>query len=606
MTEDPHPFSVHPDALAQVNWTTPERESSLGRGTSLLEYGGELWARAEQARAGDDEPLARAYDVIGGICRMRLDPENEEMPLGGRPDDPLGPSFWPEQLPKETVDALEDALGAIDDVWLRARIADVVHSARPRRDYKAAEQAARLLGEAAQASWEQERERAAVTFLDRALQLTGPYGPKSSARGAAIAAWRNLLGHAADIEAEPADLRALLALGLKYTTSDEETLPLLSEQTAERAEALGRWHLARQIWSMTSDWWRRMKDKEQAREAQVRAAATYERQAERFLEGGSDISHSQAVTPLSKAVIAYRQAGERERADAAHRLLQKVQRGAAQEIARFGSPIGPSLPVEDLFTAGADAVRGLPLDEALGQLVTLWTPSSQEERLAEAEKEVETYLFAKLFEDRLFNRDGKLTARGRTLWDRAVKNEAHRMRIIGGAFLSRARRQLYEEHALGHVALLTTLMHASWVPPGRARAYTRALLAGYRGDWDVMVALLGPQIEHSVRLLLHLGAGRSTSSLDDDGIQKEYGLSATLSWPEAKEVIGTDIAFALRVLLVEPMGHNLRNRSAHGLIHDGEIDGAACEYLWWLTMRLCLAPPSTVRAARMDSSPGDS
>jgi hypothetical protein len=571
----------------------------------LLEYGGAFWVRAQQARDAEDEPLARAYDVLGGTCRMRLDPDDEELPLGGGPDDPLGPSFWPEQLPEGTVDALEGALDVVEDVWLRARLADVIHSARPQRDHAAAERAARLLGKAATASWAEERERHAITFHDRALQLTGPYGPRSSARGAATTAWQELLDHAAETEAEPADLNALLVIGLKYGVGDEEACSVLSERSAERAESLGRWPLALQIWLTTSDWWRRAKDDERAQAAVVRAAATHERQAEHFLEGNSDVPNSQAVGPLSEAVIAYRQAGERERAEAAHQRLQEVQREAAREVARFGSAMAAAIPVGEMFDAGADAVRGLALSEALRNLVMLLTPSSQEERLAEAERELETYLGAQLFEDRVMNRDGKLVARSRTLWDRAVKNETFRMRIIGAGLLAGARRQLYEEHALGHISLFATLFHSPWVPPGRAGAYTRALLAGYRADWDVMVALLGPQIEHSVRLLLHLGAGKSTSSLDDDGIQKEYGLSATLKWPEAEEVLGMDTVFALRVLLVEPMGHNLRNRSAHGLIHDGEIDGAACEYLWWLTMRLCLTPPPSVRAARTDIDPGD-
>ena len=95
--------------------------------------------------------------------------------------------------------------------------------------------------------------------------------------------------------------------------------------------------------------------------------------------------------------------------------------------------------------------------------------------------ELETYLGAQLFEDQLHTREGKLTARGRTLTDRAVKNEAFRMRIVGAGLLAGARRQLFEEYALGHVVLFTLLMHSPWVPDGRAGAYTRALLAGYRG-----------------------------------------------------------------------------------------------------------------------------
>ena len=470
-----HPLWVNAEALARADLTAPMFVSGLGRGLSLLEYGGAFWERARVVEEADDTALARAYDVLSGICRMRLDPDNAEVPLGSGPDDPLGPSFLPEQLPSETADILEGSAERIDDVWLRARIADVVHAARD-RDHRAAGRAAEALGEAARASWSEERERAAATLVGRALQLTGPYGPKSEARRVAVEQWRALVDRAVEEEAEPADLNALLVLGLAYSVGGQEDLPALSEATAERAEGMGRWHLARQVWATTSDWWRLAKEPERAVDAQRRAAATYEREAEQYLDGTSDVPFSQAAPPLAKAVIAYRQVGDRERAEAAHRRLQEVQ-----QVARFGSATAQPISVEEMFNAGADAVRGLPLGDALAALIGLQRPSSPEERETEAKMELETYLGAQLFEDQLHTREGKLTARGRTLTDRAVKNEAFRMRIVGAGLLAGARRQLFEEYALGHVVLFTLLMHSPWVPDGRAGAYTRALLAGYRG-----------------------------------------------------------------------------------------------------------------------------
>ena len=102
-----HPLWVNAEALARADLTAPMFVSGLGRGLSLLEYGGAFWERARVVEEADDTALARAYDVLSGICRMRLDPDNAEVPLGSGPDDPLGPSFLPEQLPSETADVLE-------------------------------------------------------------------------------------------------------------------------------------------------------------------------------------------------------------------------------------------------------------------------------------------------------------------------------------------------------------------------------------------------------------------------------------------------------------------------------------------------------------------
>lgn len=586
---EPHPFHVEPDALSRVDWSAPDRTSGLGRGVSLLDFGGAFWERAVEARGAGDDALARAYDVLEGVCRMRLDPEDDDLPLGGGPDDPLGPSFLPEQLPGSTVDAVEGVLDGVDDVWLRARLADVVHAGRG-RDHHAAERAARALGEAAWASWAEEREHATAVLLDRAFQVTGPYGPRSTARAAATGAWNRLRDHAAGADIEPADLNALLVLGLKYGVGEADAIAPESERAAERAEAKGYWHLARQGWAATSQWWHRAGNDDRAGGAMGRAAATYEREADGLLGGTSDVRHIQAAEPLRRAITAYRRAGKAEKAAEVHRRLQEVQRAARAEHARWAEATRTTVDLTEIATVGADAVRGLPLGEALVALATLLPIPSKETRLEETAEALKRYVLSSMFEPRLVNHEGKLTARAQTLWARAVQEETQRMRLLGAGALAGARRQLYEEHALGHLQLYATLMHSAWVPPGRSGAYTRALLAGYRGDWDVMVALLCPQIEHSVRALLHERAGKSTSSLGDDGIQKEYGLSA-LTWPEAEAILGADVTFALRVLLVDATGANLRNQWAHGLLPDGALDAGLCEYLWWLTLRLCLFPP---------------
>ena len=471
------------------------------------------------------------------------------------------------------------------------------------RDYNAAERAARALGEAGRASWSEGRERAAATFLDRAFQLTGPYGPTSGARRAAAEGWSALVEIAAnDDETEPADLNALLVVGLKYDAGDAERLASVSEAAAERAEALGRWHLALQIWATTSDWWRRVGDGDRAHTARLRGAQTHEREAEETLARSSDVRHIQATEPLRRAVVAYRKAGEADKAQEVHLRLQEVQRAGMAEHARWDEATRQTVDLTEIADVGTRAVRGLPIDRALVTFATLLPLPSKTDRFAETAENLNRYVFSAMFEPRLVNHDGKLTGRAQTMWARAVQEEAHRMRLFGAGPLGGARRQMWEEHTLTFLPLYATLMHSSWVPPGRERAYTRALLAGYRADWDVMLALLCPQIEHSVRTLLRDRAGLSSSSLSDrDGLQKEYTLSAVLAWPEAERVLGADAVFALQVLLVEPTGPNLRNQMAHGLVGDGQLDAAACEYLFWLALRLALFPPGPESTSGTDS-----
>jgi hypothetical protein len=104
--------------------------------------------------------------------------------------------------------------------------------------------------------------------------------------------------------------------------------------------------------------------------------------------------------------------------------------------------------------------------------------------------------------------------------------------------------------------------------------------------------LLIPQLENSIRHLLQR-AGIVTSFSDQYGIQKEYDLN-TLLYGDFEKVLngilGEDMVFALKSLLVEATGSNLRNDFAHGLINTDGFASPSPIYLWWLVLRLCLVP----------------
>ncbi len=52
-------------------------------------------------------------------------------------------------------------------------------------------------------------------------------------------------------------------------------------------------------------------------------------------------------------------------------------------------------------------------------------------------------------------------------------------------------------------------------------------------------------------------------------------------------MLGEDIVFDLRGLLVERFGSNLRNEGAHGLMDYEEFLAPQAIYLWWLALKLC-------------------
>ena len=94
-------------------------------------------------------------------------------------------------------------------------------------------------------------------------------------------------------------------------------------------------------------------------------------------------------------------------------------------------------------------------------------------------------------------------------------------------------------------------------------------------------------------------AGHLTSGLTDEQIELEHGLGSVLARPETAAVLGGDTGFDFQGLLVEHVGSNIRNRTAHGLIDPAQFDAPTMRYLWWLALRLLLDH----NAAQPESAP---
>jgi hypothetical protein len=104
------------------------------------------------------------------------------------------------------------------------------------------------------------------------------------------------------------------------------------------------------------------------------------------------------------------------------------------------------------------------------------------------------------------------------------------------------------------------------------------------------VSVLVPQVEQAVRRLLKRRDVYTLVVDDATGVETEKGLGALLAMPVTEDVLGPDLRLALQTLLVEQQGDNLRNNTAHGLLHDGQAWSAAAVYAWWLCLRLVVVP----------------
>lgn len=143
------------------------------------------------------------------------------------------------------------------------------------------------------------------------------------------------------------------------------------------------------------------------------------------------------------------------------------------------------------------------------------------------------------------------------------------------------------EHRISEEELFQICYYANVVPPNRAHLWAKGLYFGFNDDFIAAMHILVPQIENMVRFGLQ-SKGINTTTINKDGTETEVGLSNLLKNPKISEIMSQDVLFEFHALLTEPLGVNMRNQIAHGLVADGNFSSSHPIYLWWICLKLVI------------------
>ena len=147
------------------------------------------------------------------------------------------------------------------------------------------------------------------------------------------------------------------------------------------------------------------------------------------------------------------------------------------------------------------------------------------------------------------------------------------------AALLPALKVIRQEHCLEPELFFSIAERSLMVPDGRAQAFGKGLLAGYKGDFEVAFQVLSPQIEHLIRCRLR--RHKVNTRYRKNGVDEERLLAWLLYHEKTEEIFGKNLLFELRTLF-----HPHRNDQAHGLIDDTSSPSPCDVYIWWLMLRL--------------------
>ena len=561
------------------------------------------WEQYSRLFSNEAQRLSGAGDALGERVFRFLSAVTSLAAAFGREGDPFQPMLHtPTGRSAALVDfsspdteVLRQLTAVTDDPEIRARFADVAccrkFSPEMAREAVVSYLAAATLRE------DVERWPRFQHYLLRAAQLARRLGRKNQPFADVEKQVEDLLKRTSPTDSGLCCVK-LLELVTEFAFGDAATYAVLAEEIAERLEKGRKFDFAGRYWTVAADLHRDAKSLDHVKRCRLRAAETHILEVNGLENvkgaGGLNITHH-----LSSGLEALRRAGaDKSRIEEIHQRLLRAQKESLNEMGTFTH----EMDISELKAKARDAVSGCGLRTALIRLATGIDPVDPDKFRAEVEENAKNYPLQALIPTSVVDHEGRVIGQRPSMftndpaqYQAALEGEMFHQATQTqwpfrvSAFIEPAMTQIFEEYRPDWRDLIGLVRNNPFVPPGHEEFFVRGIHAGLTGDLVAVAQYLAPQVENSIRFVLEQKSV-ITSKFDEEQIQEERTLDGLLRLPQTLELFGAGHIFELRGVLSEPLGWNLRNRVAHGLVTADECYAPASLMLWWLVVRFCLFP----------------
>lgn len=554
----------------------------------------------DAAQKANDQELEKFMRLLWGVFSMYFQFAN------GQPFGPLmtglqGRTLLPEDLTNEELVQLEEMLDEIDNPVFVARICDVLWIRK--RNFLHAQRAIKVylqsVDEDNDETWVPKSE-----WLKRSTQIAMELGEKAQER---LVIKQKLLQLFENSRTKCFTDRqdywpaTLLKLIIENKLADDwNDLGDKSVAIAKGFPISPGCDAPRKYYGLAADCYQRANQTEKAKQAKLALAKHWEDEARTFKtpEGGDGFNLAHR---LEKAIYAYREAGDSEKAE---QLVYELKEANKMALGQMKAITSPPIDAAPLIKIADDAIgdkKGLAAIEAFATLLTPFAYSHEEES---AKKTLKEHPLQGLFNTQVLTGEGNVAATipGMTdNYDEAVKAQVIRNYNLGqslsaGTTLKRGITLILQSGESWKEGIRQLINSSVFVAKDRADIYERAVIAGFEGDTPLFTHLIIPQVENSVRLIFGMNKLKITSVRE--GIQQEKDLNQLLTDPEAEKIFGKDLVWEMRSLLIEKTGPNLRNRVCHGLMSSDEIKNTLSVFLLWLILHLILGFQTTSQKSK--------
>ncbi len=533
---------------------------------------------------------ARALTLLSNVSSMMLTPNDPTAvfrPFMVWSDGRC--SMGPDHLTHADIDALVLVCDTISQPVLRARVADLIWL----RERKRGPRYPRMAIDAYRArpinfdTWHRDDEGVG---WHRALQLAKQLRAVDEIEKIVCALLDAFFSAASRSDFAPLHfVKPLLAE--KCAAGRERDVAVELEQIGHRRFEAARSFDAESYFNAAADWYQWAGDADQHDTMLSMAARAIALQAEQA--DGAITQHHW----YTKAIEAYRRVEARSRKrlgidEAIEELRRKRDAAGHAMLEEMVLIKSPSVDVSDLVTAAIDHVKGRNALEALMAFSGLDSPPDADALKAQAEASLRAHPLSTLIGGTVMASDGRQVANKdpQSSWDNQVAEKARELfrqhaQFIAVSSLAPALDQIRNEHAYREADFIAIAQRSPVVPADRTGIVGKGLYAGFCGDMVQAMHILMPQFEHMVRQILQ-GANAFTAEHRPDGRDMEVALASLLDRPQMAEEFGEGLTLAIRAIMCDQAGSNLRNDIAHGLADEALCSSPFALYAWWMVLQL--------------------
>jgi hypothetical protein len=305
---------------------------------------------------------------------------------------------------------------------------------------------------------------------------------------------------------------------------------------------------------------------------------------EKLGEGGRAAEALVCLQPLIKKYV---ERGMAEDAGRANQLLSGLMEKLGGELREVSATVPiPADKLEEYLSA----LTSGGLAEALGKIAFRFTPRIKEVRKSLQDVE-NNFPFSSMFGTQIVRDTGIVASAGSISGDpeRRLLIQLTQFMDLAALFLAWAIDRVRDNCSPSPDGIVDVLYQSPVFDPERRDLIRNGIEAYLSDDFVKGVHVLLPQIEHTLlRLAENLGVVTRKPSRHNPNAMQWINLYEVLQGALVQECLGEDLTRYLQVLLVDPLGHNIRNHVCHGHLKPEDFTRQLADRVFHVLLTLSL------------------